>query len=101
MFFEKRSTTYIKTSPNLKRIRNPDDLIDWGSANVTVFASSASARVAAGFTCRYDFGFGETLLQGMILKGLVVLAQFHTFKDDSNRAPFFVREYYALDHGRF
>ena len=79
----------------------PDDLIDWGSANVTVFASSASARVAAGFTCRYDFGFGETLLQGMILKGLVVLAQFHTFKDDSNRAPFFVREYYALDHGRF
>ena len=24
----------------------PDDLIDWGTANVTVFASSASARVA-------------------------------------------------------
>jgi len=79
----------------------PDGIIDWGTADVTVFASSASARVATGFACRYDFGFGETFLQGMILKGLVVLAQFHTFKDDSNRAPFFVREYYALDHGRF
>jgi len=79
----------------------PDDLIDWGTANVTVFASSPSAHLAAGFTCRYDFGFAETLLQGMILKGLVVLAQFHSFKDDSNRASFFVREYFALEHKHF
>ncbi|CAN5697782.1 hypothetical protein BH18ACI4_BH18ACI4_03980 [soil metagenome] len=79
----------------------PDGLIDWGTADVTVFGSSPVSRVAAGFTCRYDFGFAETLLQGMILKGLIVLAQFHSFKDDSNRVAFFVREYFALDHGRF
>lgn len=79
----------------------PDGLIDWGAVPVMIFGSSPASRVAAGFACRYDFGFGETLLQGMILKGLVVLAQFHTFKDDSKRAGFFVREYFALNHGRY
>jgi hypothetical protein len=79
----------------------PDGLIDWGTAGVTVFGASPASRVAAGFTCSYDFGFAETILQGMILKGLIVLAQLHSFKDDSNRVPFFVREYFSLDHGRF
>lgn len=79
----------------------PDGLIDWGTVPVTIFGSSAASRAAAGFACRYDFGFAETFLQGMILKGLIVLAQFHTFKDDNNRAPFFVREYFALNHGRY
>ena len=79
----------------------PDGLIDWGAADVTLLASSPSSRVAAGFTCRYDFGFVETLLQAMILKGLIVLAELHSFKDDSNRVDYFVREYFALDHGRY
>lgn len=79
----------------------PDGLIDWGTTDVTVFMSSPSSRVAAGFTCLYDFGFAETRLQAMILKGLIVLAQFHSFKDESRRADFFVREYFALAHGRY
>jgi hypothetical protein len=37
----------------------------------------------------------------MILKGLIVLAQIHRFKDDSKRADYFVREYFALEHGRY
>src|SRR5918912_1677964 len=73
----------------------PEGLIDWGEAEVSVFTSSPSSEVAAGFTCRYDFGFAETVLQGMILKGLIVLAQFHSFKDGSGRADYFVREYFA------
>lgn len=79
----------------------PDGLIDWGSADVKVFAAVPNSRVAAGFTCNFDFGFAETELQGMIMKGLLVLAQFHRFKDDSKRADYFVREYYALEHGRY
>ncbi|MDT7540211.1 MAG: hypothetical protein QOE33_115 [Acidobacteriota bacterium] len=79
----------------------PDGPVDWGAADVTVFASTASSRNGAGFTCTYDFGFAETRLQGMIMKGLLVLAQFHSFKDGSRRAGYFVREYYALEHGRF
>jgi hypothetical protein len=79
----------------------PDGLIDWGKVAITVLSSGPSSRVAAGFTCRYDFGFVETRLQAMILKGLIVLAELHSFKDDSNRVDYFVREYFALDHGRY
>jgi len=79
----------------------PEGLISWGTTEAEVFTSSPSSRVAAGFACLYDFGFAETRLQAMILKGLAVLAQFHSFKDSSGRADYFVREYYALEHGRY
>jgi len=74
----------------------PDGLIDWGKADVVPFAAGPASRVGAGFTCRFDFGFAEAILQGMIMKGLLVLAEFHSFKDDSKRVPYFVREYFAL-----
>jgi len=79
----------------------PNGLIDWGTMNAEVFASGPSSRVGAGFTCHYDFGFAEARLQGMIMKGLLVLAQFHVFKDDSKRADYFLREYFAMTHGRY
>ena len=79
----------------------PDGLIDWGAAEVSVFTSTPKSRVAAGFACLYDFGFAETRLQAMILKGLIVLAQFHSFKDNGGRVDYFVREYFALEHGRY
>lgn len=79
----------------------PEGLIDWGTASVNVFTSSSTSRVASGFTCFYDLGFAETQLQAMILKGLIVLAQIHRFKDESRRVDYFVREYFALAHGRY
>lgn len=79
----------------------PDGLIDWGTTQLAIFASSPTSRTGAGFTCLFDFGFAETELQGMIMKGLLVLAQFHRFKDESKRADYFLREYFALEHGRF
>ena len=79
----------------------PDGLIDWGLAPVKLFAAAPHSRATAGFTCTYDFGFAETRLQAMIMKGLIVLAQFHSFKDDSNRMNFFVREYFAVVHDRY
>lgn len=79
----------------------PDGLVNWGAAPMKVFASTPSSRMGAGFTSEFDFGFAETRLQGMIMKGLLVLAQFHTFKDDSQRSGYFVREYFALEHERF
>ena len=79
----------------------PDGLIDWGVADAQVFASGPASHKGAGFTCRYDFGFAEARMQAMIMKGLLVLAQFHLFKDDSGRAGYFLREYYAVEHDRF
>lgn len=73
----------------------PEGQIDWGSTGVKVFAGAPTSNIGAGFTSNFDFGFAETELQAMIMKGLLVLAQFHRFKDNSNRADFFVREYFA------
>lgn len=79
----------------------PEGLIDWGVAELTIFSSSPSSTTPAGFTCHYDFGFAETGIKGMIMKGLLVLAQLHRFKDKSHRLDYFVREYFALAHGKF
>ncbi|HJU55916.1 MAG TPA: hypothetical protein VJ715_15130 [Pyrinomonadaceae bacterium] len=79
----------------------PEGLIDWGTVDATPFTASPSAHAGIGFTCVYDFGFAETLLQAMLLKGLMVLAQLHRFKDASGRMDYFVREYFALSHGRY
>jgi hypothetical protein len=79
----------------------PDGLIDWGATNAAVFAAGPKSRTGAGFTATFDFGFAEARLQGMIMKGLLVLAQFHLFKDDSKRASYFLREYYAKTHELF
>jgi hypothetical protein len=79
----------------------PGGLIDWGTTDLTIFTATPSSRVGAGFTCVYDFGFAETRLQGMVVKGLIVLAQFHRFKDDSKRVDYFVREYFSMTHGRY
>jgi hypothetical protein len=79
----------------------PDGPIDWGQANAEVFASGPASSTGAGFTCTYDFGFAEARFQAMIMKGLLVLAQFHIFKDDSKRASYFLREYFASTHEHF
>ena len=79
----------------------PEGLIDWGVAQVQVFGSTPTSGTAAGFSCRFDFGFADSFLQGMIMKGLLVLAELRTFKDQSNRADYFVREYFALEHQRY
>jgi hypothetical protein len=79
----------------------PDGVIDWGAVPAQVFAGGPASHTGVGFTCRYDFGFAEARLQAMIMKGLLVLAQFHLFKDDSGRADYFLREYFALSHDRF
>ena len=79
----------------------PKGLIDWGAAEVDVVGPTPSSHAGAGFSCRFDFGFAESFLQGMIMKGLLVLAEMRTFKDNSKRADYFVREYFALEHARY
>ena len=79
----------------------PEGLIDWGEADVEMFAATPLSHDGTGFTCSFDFGFAQTRLQGMIMKGLLVLAIFNVFNDDSSRMDYFVREYFALEHGRY
>ena len=79
----------------------PDGSIDWGATTADVFAAGPASRVGAGFAATFDLGFADVRLQAMIMKGLLVLAQFHLFKDDSGRHSHFLREYYAKTHELF
>jgi hypothetical protein len=103
---ETHSVAFVKATETDGRLKlqvsavGPHGLIDWGVAEADVFAAAPDSEVGAGFTCRYAFSFGETRLQGMIMKGLLVLAQFHLF-NDSNRENYFLREYFAATHDRF
>ena len=76
-------------------------LIDLGIADAQVFAATPDSQAGAGFTCRYETQLGETRLQGMIMKGLLVLAQFHLFHDNTKNESYFLREYFAATHDRF
>jgi hypothetical protein len=95
----------VTESDNALRVQvsavGPNGLIDWGTTTADVFAAGPASDAGAGFTCTYDFGFAEARFQGMIMKGLLVLAQFHIFKDDSRRANYFLREYFAMTHDHF
>ena len=79
----------------------PDGLINWGTTTAHVFAAGPTSRVGVGFAATFDLGFAEARLQAMIMKGLLVLALFHLFKDDSGRISYFLREYYAKTHELF
>ena len=102
-----RSVAVVKATDSDGKLKlqvsavGPDGFIDWGVADAQVFAATPDSHAGAGFTCRYEFEHGESRLQGMIMKGLLVLAQFHLFKDDSDRESYFLREYFAATHDRF
>lgn len=78
-----------------------DGLTEWGCADAEIFAANVDSHVGAGFSCRYQFLHGETRLQGMIMKGLLVLAQFYLFNDDAKRENYFIREYFSATQDRF
>jgi hypothetical protein len=67
----------------------------WGEIEIAaVYAENPSSGKGMAFSARYDFGFLETLVEGNVNAGLLVLAAFHTFRDGSHRANYFSREFF-------
>ena len=69
-------------------------LSDWGTAPAEVFTDGASSSRIRAFRALYDFGFLETHLQAKTEKGVLVIASFNRFKDQSGRANYFSREFF-------
>jgi hypothetical protein len=82
----------------------PPSVCDWGEAPAAVFADGPDSLAARAFTARFDLGFKEVSLQAKVKKGVLVVANFNRFRDDSGRAPFFSREFFyrapATESGR-
>jgi len=69
-------------------------LVEWGETAASIFAADASAAEAMAFSAFYDFGFMETQLQGHVRQGLLIIAKFDRFKDDSGRSNYFSKEFF-------
>ena len=70
-------------------------LCDWGEIHTdVVYAENLQSHAGMAFTARYDFDFLQAHLQGNLNLGLLVLASFNRFTDDSARSDYFAREFF-------
>ena len=67
---------------------------DWGVAVAPVFAFTFDGKQAAAFSAAYDFGFEEVRLQANVKSGVLVVATFNRFRDESGRSNYFDREFF-------
>lgn len=78
----------------------PGVIRSWGVVTgIPIFSDAPNSARACAFTVTYEFEFVEYRIQANLNKGLMVLGCYATFKDDSGRNPYFVREYYRRDSG--
>lgn len=69
-------------------------VVDWGETPACIFAADALATDAMAFSAFYDFDFMETRLQGHVRQGILIIAKFDRFKDDSGRSNYFSKEFF-------
>src|SRR5262245_41060433 len=67
---------------------------DWGEAIATVFAEGPGSSKPLAFSAVYDFGFMSSHLQAKVKKGVLVVAGFNRFQDNSGRSNYFSREFF-------
>lgn len=71
---------------------------DWGEARAEVFVEAGDPSRIRAFRAVYDFGFMETHLQAKTEKGVLVIASFNRFKDQSGRSNYFSREFFYCEN---
>ena len=67
---------------------------DWGSVAAPVFAFEFDGDYAGAFNAVFDLGFEEVRMQANVKQGVLVVATFNAFKDDSGRSNYFHREFF-------
>ena len=71
-----------------------DPPFDWDETDASVFATDTSSTEAMAFSAFYDFGFMETQLQAHVRQGVLIIAKFDRFKDNSGRSNYFSKEFF-------
>ena len=71
-----------------------DPAFDWGETGTSFFATDSSSTEAMAFSAFYDFGFMETQLQAHVRQGVLIIAKFDRFKDNSGRSNYFSKEFF-------
>ena len=80
----------------MMRIFGRDDagLHDWGTATVEIYTEVGAASEPAKIKAHYDLGLLDVLLHGWVKQGVLVLALFRRFKDESSGSNYFDREFF-------
>jgi hypothetical protein len=66
----------------------------WGMAEVQPFAETTASGLATAFTASFDLGGLESLLQGYVVKGVLVIVNFTQVKDARERSSSFGKEFF-------
>ncbi len=67
----------------------------WGQVPIgRLYRGSPAVPQAAAFEAQLDFGSMIALLEVNLSKGLLIIACLKTFRDDSGRSSYFVREFF-------
>lgn len=75
-------------------VRCDSEVRDWGAVEVPVFAFTFDGKTAGAFSAHFDFGFEEVRLQANVKSGVLVVASFNRFADESGRSNYFDREFF-------
>jgi hypothetical protein len=67
---------------------------DWGVAYAAPFAENPTAQAAMAFSTRFNLGGVESLLQGYVVKGVLVIVSFTRVQDARKRSSSFGKEFF-------
>lgn len=73
--------------------------IDWGEVEAQVFADDVDSSDGTKFAAVYDFDFMQVRMHGWVKLGVLVIAVFNCFTDQSGRASYFDREFFYVEAG--
>ena len=67
---------------------------DWGETEAQLFAENTASGLAMAFSASFDLGGIESLLQGYVVKGVLVIVSFTRVKDGRERSSSFGKEFF-------
>jgi hypothetical protein len=70
---------------------------DWGEQEATLYSSGVEGSTTSAFNAVYGFGFAESFLAANLNAGLIIIAAYTRFNDESGRSNYFSREFYFHD----
>lgn len=68
--------------------------IDWGTIHGQAFAGNVGTLASVGFKAFYNFSFLQTHVAAYLNKRILVVDTYNTFKDDSERFNYFLRDHF-------
>jgi hypothetical protein len=67
---------------------------DWGMAEAHPFVENTASGLAMAFSVLFDLNGVESLLQGYVVKGVLVIVSFTRVKDGRVRSSSFGKEFF-------